>query len=60
MRVAADEVIGSPGVALGITNGIELVFGKMAVHGVSDFADRAEIRRKGLRRIGCGASLGRQ
>ena len=32
MRVAADEMIGAPGVALGIPNGIELVFRKMAVH----------------------------
>ena len=33
MRVAPDKVIGAPGVALSIADGIELVFGEMAVHG---------------------------
>jgi hypothetical protein len=56
MRVAANEMIGSPGVALGVANGIKLVHGKKAVHGAS----RLLFRRKGLRRIGCGASLGGQ
>ena len=31
MRIAADEVIGTPGVALGIADRIKLVFGEMAV-----------------------------
>jgi hypothetical protein len=35
MRVAADEVIGAPGVALGIADRVKLVFGKMTVHGVA-------------------------
>jgi len=47
MRVAADEMIGSPGVPLGIANGIELVFGKMAGHGaVSAFVDRMRSQGK--------------
>ena len=33
MRVAADEMIRSPGVTLGVADGVELVFGEMAVHG---------------------------
>ena len=33
MRVAADEMVGAPGVALGIADRVELVFGEMGVHG---------------------------
>ena len=32
MWIAADEMVGTPGVALGIADRIELVFGKTAVH----------------------------
>jgi len=32
MRVAADEMVGAPGVALGIADRIELVFGETTVH----------------------------
>jgi hypothetical protein len=35
MRIAADEVIGTPGIALGIADRVERVFGKMAVHGAA-------------------------
>jgi hypothetical protein len=35
MRVAADEMVGPPGVALGIADRVELIFGKMAVHGAA-------------------------
>jgi len=35
MRVAADEMVGAPGVALGIADRIELVFGERAVHGTA-------------------------
>jgi hypothetical protein len=35
MRVAADKMIRTPGVALGIADGIEFVFGEMAVHGAA-------------------------
>ena len=35
MRIATDKVIGAPGVALGIADRIELVFGEMAVHGAA-------------------------
>jgi hypothetical protein len=35
MRIAADEVIGASGVVLGIADRVELVFGKMAVHGAA-------------------------
>ena len=35
MRIAADEMIRTPGVALGIADCIELVFGEMAVHGAA-------------------------
>ncbi len=32
MRVAADKVVGAPGVALGVADRVELVFGEMGVH----------------------------
>jgi hypothetical protein len=35
MWIAPDEVIGAPGVALGIADSIELVFGEMAVQGAA-------------------------
>jgi hypothetical protein len=35
MRIAADKMIRAPGVALGIADRVELVFGKMAVHGAA-------------------------
>ena len=34
MRIAADEVIGTPGIALRIADRVELVFGKMTVRGL--------------------------
>src|SRR5205823_14607686 len=40
MRVAADEMIGTPGVALGVADRVELVFGKMAVHGAASAPSR--------------------
>jgi hypothetical protein len=35
MGIAANEVIGTAGVALGIADRVELIFGKMAVHGAA-------------------------
>jgi hypothetical protein len=35
MWVAADEMVGSSGIALGVADGEELVFGKMTVHGAA-------------------------
>src|ERR1700752_3482312 len=52
MRVAADEMIGSPSVALGVANGIDLVF----VHGGLAFCRQGE-RSEGK---DCGRSAGVQ
>ena len=35
MRIAADEVIGAPGVSLGIADRVELVFREIAFHGAA-------------------------
>jgi hypothetical protein len=35
MRIAADEVIGTPGIALGIADRVEFVFRNMTVHGAA-------------------------
>ena len=32
MRIAADEMVGAPGVALGVTDRVEFVFRKMGIH----------------------------
>ena len=35
MRIPADEVIGAPGIALGVADCVKLIFRKMAVHGAA-------------------------
>lgn len=54
MRVAADKMVGTPGVALGVTDRVELVFGEVSVHGWPRGASL------GLRKRGGGASLSRR
>src|SRR6516165_1041980 len=51
MRIAADEMIGTPGVALGIADRTELVFGEMAVHGAVSSVGRVRSEGKD-----CGGS----
>jgi len=51
MRIAADEMIGTPGVALGIADRIELVFGEMAVRGAVSSVGRVRSEGKD-----CGGS----
>ena len=46
MRIAADEMIGTPGVALGIADRIELVFGEMAVRGAVSSVGRVRSEGK--------------
>ena len=53
MRVAADEMIGAPGIALGVADRVELVFGEMGV-GVHGGLGRTA---SGLRKHGGNASL---
>ena len=51
MRVATDEMFGTPGIALGVTDRVELVFGEMVIH---DWPRGASL---GLRKHRGGASL---